>query len=288
MKADPKLCGPWDVGHDEYHANHDWLGSSMVKAYRKDGPPRYREVYVTGRRPKSPPTEDKMFGAAFHLAALQPELFATGVVCSLRGLNLKSSKDRAKRDQFAAEHADKIVLRPELYDQIDPMLQATLRCPRITELLVNMSGPPERGFRWINDESGLPCKALIDVLLPIDPQRGRRTILDIKTSWDPRPKQFGKDAHKFGYGISAVHYCEAVTTCLNEAVPDYLLIVADKRPPYAEPAIYRLRSKEWILSQHWRQLTLNQMATCYEYDEWSPPGYGEVQELRFPGWAFTQ
>jgi len=279
----PPPVGPWDCTAEQYHADDEWIGSSMVKRFIERGPTHYHRLYVSHEQPKPVPISDMIFGTGFHLAALQPELFETQVVRGLEGLNLKSSKDRAKRDQFAADNHGKIILPPEEYDSIEPMLQATLACPGIAELL-HQGGRIEQGYRWINEESGVPCKALIDILNP-----GEETphqIVDLKTSSDPQLEAFSRDAYNYGYHISGVHYCEAIVECLGEPEPEYLLVVVDKRPPYTEPAIYRFGPREWGLGRHRRQLALNQLGVCYEYQEWTPDHYGEVREIAFPGWAF--
>jgi len=278
--------GPWDVTHDEYHAEHRWIGSSMAKSFDEHGPAWYREVYVDRTRPKSPPTEDMLFGTAFHVALLQPELFEAQVAREPDGLNLRKPVDREVLAKWREMNAGKITLKSALFDQITPMLAATVACPAIRDIL-DLDGLVERGLRWRCSAAdlGIPCKCLLDVLIGTS---DGYTIYDVKTAKDTRPEPFAKQALNLGYLISAAHYVEGIEQALGGGPVEFVWIVADKRPPYSEPRLYRLGREELELGRKRRLEILTRMVDCYEYDDWFPAGYGEVQDLRFPRFAWTQ
>jgi hypothetical protein len=88
-------------------------------------------------------------------------------------------------------------------------------------------GHAEESFVWKDPETGLWCKSRPDFY------RNGKTIVQFKTSEDVRPVPFKRDIVKFGYHIGSAMEMDALTAVLGTAFDEYVIIAAEKNPPYA-------------------------------------------------------
>ena len=222
----------------------------------------------------SEPTPAMRLGTAFHVATLEPrnfdESWARGSELSGRTKEGKAAKaELEKRYDF-----DKI-LKPDDYDTVCEMRDRVLAHP--------VAGPLLSGVRtevaafWTDDESGIECKAKIDVL-PTDGD----CLIDLKSTIDASPEHMAKAIYNFGYYRQAAHYLSPF-----EDRDRFLIIACEKQAPFAmavyevAPAAIRRGSLEV------RSLLL-EWARCIDDLGWDAawPSYPEeITELGLPPWV---
>ena len=149
------------------------------------------------------------FGRAYHDRVLLPDLFAQRYVGEPVGAparptdamrNAKSpSQSSIERvafwNEWDAMNAGKIVLQAEHFALIEAMHAALMRDTEIAALFGE--GDSEVTLRWIDEATGLHCKARADRW-----NRRVRKMADLKTTDDASPREFGRSVVKYGYDIT--------------------------------------------------------------------------------------
>ncbi len=91
--------------------------------------------------------------------------------------------------------------------------------------LVQM-GIRERTYYWVDAESGVTCRARLDLTV-------QNVIIDLKTAQDAGPESFKSDAEKFGYHIQASFFMDAFRQFLPEVKePVMIFLVAESNAPH--------------------------------------------------------
>ncbi len=221
-------------------------------------------------------------GRLIHMAVLEPEEFADSTIMWTGGMT--SGKDPRpttnKRSNaykafcIEANAAGKVVI-----DAADREL-----CLRVADAVHGhpaahrhlSDGVAELTVEWTHP-IGIECKSRLDYL--------GLSLVDLKSSADVRPSQFGKAAHRYNYHAQAAMYQDAAKALQGDP-PPVVIIAVEKAPPFdvvpyvvPDEAIAAGRS----LYQDW----MVQLARCLETDSW--PGMCPSEaELELPQWAFSE
>lgn len=209
-----------DIPNDAYHAETDWLSSSMLKALLP-------EHYKTGGS-----QEALDFGTLFHTAVLEPDNLDEYVALDAVKIGVKADGTPAqnptmtaawKRAVTEAETDGKTVIAQDWLDKALAMRDAVLAHPTAADLLYERDGQAEESAFALVD--GVPCRARFDKRIP-------GVILDLKsTSGKPGHKAIGGAVIDYGYDLSAAHYL-AVAEALDLDVQAFGLIFVSKTAPY--------------------------------------------------------
>lgn len=133
---------------------------------------------------------------------------------------------------FQAANAGKIVLQPDDYANARTMY-------------ANLAGNPDAvrltqaaKFRqavavWIDEPTGVTCKARIDAMTPgvcLTDLKTTRSALDARS--------FGTEVARMGYHIQAAFYADGFRACTGIDTP-FTIVAVQNRPPF-DAAVYRL------------------------------------------------
>lgn len=178
----------------------------------------------------------------------------------------------------------RVPLRVADGEAVAAMAAALTRHPRSAQLFDIDRGHPEQTLIWTDEETGVPCRALVDWL---DLPGERRLILkDYKSSVTAERDAFARKVETFGYHIQMAHYRAGAIACGLHDDPAALLIAQEKTPPYLV-SIVELHPDALALGAAKARDAIRLYADCAERDRW--PGYGDdIQLIDLPRWAYTE
>lgn len=271
----PKV-GTWAVSNDAYHADRQCVSHSALEVFRRSRP-EYHGRYVTGTTPPRPPSESMVFGSAVDCLLLEPDefeqRFALTPACDAR---TKAGKEI--RDAFRAKLGDRTAIDFEDFQRAEAAVAAIWRNPRVRTML-KMEGTPQHSIRW-QHHTGIWIKNRFDFL------SASGAAIDLKTSRNPSRDAWAKDAHELGYHRQrSLYHRGRLATGLGKADTPFLYIVVGSQPPH-ECHVYDFGQDERALGDIENERDLSALAKCRKADNWNPPGWGEVRELKFPRYAF--
>lgn len=162
-------------------------------------------------------TRDLRLGRAIHCAALEPLLYPD--------LWVTYTGDRRgkKWTEFSARHSDKEILT----DTESALINATVAALRRNPLAMTyLEGAIEQMITWVDDATGLRCKARPDVV------HGRATMVDLKSSRDVTPRLFGLAAARLGYHGQAAYYYDGLVACGYRMASSAIVVAVEKTAPW--------------------------------------------------------
>lgn len=216
------------------------------------------------------------FGKAFHMALLQPELFKTQyVVAPSIDRRTKTGKDQWT-EFMSSVNEYQLTITIDDYKKCHMMIDAVLSNSSAADLVNNLRNR-ERLINWIDEETGVPMRGIIDGI-------GQNYIIDIKTCSDANPYKFQKDAINMDYHRQAAIYLDAV---ISDIPLDYYLVAIEKDEPYGV-SVHRMTDD--IIEEGRKQYR----KLLYEYKTWAdngmtPAGYEYwdligIHEFNKPNW----
>jgi len=285
----------WRVEIAEYFADRYRVSRSMLEMFRK-GPPLYEHRYLGDGEDEE--TDALRLGRALHVLMFQPDRAAELVVADLEPEDpdeFKGKGAKARREAFKARKeewrkslpAGAAVLTDKQLDQAHGMRDALKA--KLGELL-DRDAEFETPLEWTDDESGLPCKAMIDWHY-LTKNRDCVRAFDLKSTSDPSPSVFMRSIVNLGYHRQAAMYGDALARLYSLPVKFYVIAVRSTRPhivarPYEiDPA---------LIDTGRRQIrnALNAFATCRNTNTWRAPWECAEQPrpylLTAPRWALEE
>ena len=213
------------------------------------------------------------FGAAFHMAVLEPDVFLERYSRRPDGLDARTKDGKA---WLISQHSNGYeVLSGDDWNHIQEMRAAIMANETAFNLL---SGDVEHELSafWKDPVFDVLCKARFDVL-----NKSAQICLDLKTCFDARPQAITRDAYKYGWHIQSFWYTYGLQI-LSGSAHGFYFIAVEKEPPYGV-CVY-LASEEMKQEGGIQcQKALEIYADCLKKDEW--PGYSkDVVSLELPGW----
>ena len=250
------------ISNAKYHADPA-LGSTSLKTLATRTPAHYQHDKA---HPKS--SDAFTLGTAAHSLILEGDTSAIVVVEADNWL----TKD-AKAAKAAALAEGKQPLLTKEMAQVVAMRDAVMAHPVAGKLFTGHKA--EQSVFW--DEDGLVLKCRPDAWQP-------GLLVDLKTTLDADPNEFGKTAAKFGYHQSAAHYIDGVKAATGEELPFHFVLV-EKTDPYLVSVV----ELDWEAVNIGRGL--NERAKriyreCVESNTW--PGYPTAEPVSLPMWAIYQ
>lgn len=109
-------------------------------------------------------------------------------------------------------------------------------------------------------------------------------VIDLKTTIDPSPQGFAKQAANFGYHIQDQFYRHAMMLDGHE-VDRFIFIAVGKEAPYPV-GVYELDALSLHEGSAGVQYALEQYAKAQRTNVWDY-GYGELQTIQIPRYAFN-
>lgn len=247
------------VSNRDYHRDPA-LGSTSLKTLATKTPAHYIHD-------KTHPKFSDAFtlGTAAHSLILEDDTSGIEIVFADNWLT-----KAAKEAKSAALAAGKQPLLAKEMTQVQAMQYAVMSHPEASKLFTGHQA--EQSVFW--DENGLMLKCRPDAWKP-------GHLVDLKTTVNADPREFGKTAHNFGYHQSAAHYIDGVKEATGEELP-FKFVLVEKTAPYLVSVV----ELDWEAINLGR--ALNDRAKriyreCTDANRW--PGYPPSEPIELPTFA---
>jgi hypothetical protein len=247
------------VTNSAYHADPA-LGSTSLKTLATKTPAHYQ---YDRTHPKF--SDAFTLGTAAHSLILEDDTSSIEIVEADNWLT-KAAKE-AKSGALAAGRQP---LLSKEWAQVKAMRDAVMAHKQARELFTGHKA--EESVFWKEDSLTLKCRP--DAWKP-------GQLVDLKTTVNADPREFGKTAHNFGYHQSAAHYIDGVKAATGEELP-FTFVLVEKTAPYLVSVV----ELDWEAIELGR--ALNDRAKrifreCVTTNNW--PGYPAAEPISLPGFA---
>ena len=224
----------------------------------------------------SKPTPAMMFGTLLHTAVLEPDSFDCRYGVQPAG-DGRAAAVKAAREKWVADNPGIIPISSEDGYAAAHMGANIREHKRLCHLFDG--GQREVTMQWQDPITGLACKGRADLWHP-----GLGMILDLKTTQDASPGEFGKSAGRMGYYRQAAFYVDGMYAALGLIErPKFVLAAIEKTPPFGV-MVYVLDDAAMIAGRDAYMEALATAKQCEDSGVW--PGYSDkVQTLTVPKWA---
>lgn len=247
------------VSSKDYHA-HPALGSTSLKTLATRTPAHYQWDQ------KNPKHSDAFtIGTAAHSLILEDDTSGIVVVAADNWLT-----KAAKEEKAAALSEGKQPLLVKEMAHVVGMRDSVMNHPAARELLTGHR--PEASVFW--EENGLPLKCRPDAWQPTQ-------LVDLKTTLNADPREFGKTAYNFGYHQSAGHYIDGVKQATGETLP-FVFVLVEKTAPYLV-SVVQLDPEAIEMGRALNERAKRIYQECTESGNW--PGYPTTEPISLPMWA---
>jgi hypothetical protein len=250
------------ISNADYHRDPA-LGSTSLKTLATRTPAHYQHD-------KTHPKFSDAFtlGTAAHSLILEDDDSSIFVVPADNWLT------KAAKDAKALALADGVqpLLRKE-WEQVQAMRDAVMAHPVARDLFIDHKA--EESVFW--DENGLTLKCRPDAWKP-------GLLVDLKTTLNADPNEFGKTAHNFGYHQSAAHYIDGVKAATGEELP-FRFVLVEKTAPYLV-SVVELDIEAVNIGRQLNDRAKRIYRECVETNTW--PGYPNADLISLPMWAIYQ
>jgi hypothetical protein len=182
----------------------------------------------------------------------------------------------AKRGKVWTEPADaavndgKIPLKTAEWEQVKAMRDSVVAHPLARAAFTDHRA--EESVFWEEDGQMLKCRP--DAWKP-------GLLVDLKTTVNADPREFGRTAYKLGYQQSADHYTEGVRIATGETLP-FLFVLVEKSPPYLV-SVVQLDDDALAAGRALNDRAKRIYAECLAADTW--PGYQSDEPIKLPFWG---
>ncbi len=258
------------ISNAEYHALPG-VSASRLKVFLRD-PREYWYQFLSGQyKPEAKAEFD--FGSAVHSIALEKD--RSGII-EIPDSVLSASGSRAGNawKAFAAENADKILLKPKDYQRVIECIDSIANHPVANHLLNVDVGAVEIAHQVVDDDLELMLRCKPDKLIV-------NTLVDLKTTaTGTRPKQFARSVANFGYHVQEYFYRRVLRACGIE-VERFVFIAVSTEPPYTVDC-YSLSAEFLRLAQTAVENALEDLAERTRENRWYPLSFQSIVELSPP------
>lgn len=248
-----------------YHA-HEALGSTSLKTLATKTPAHYKHDQANPRH-----SDAFDLGTAAHSLILEGDTSQFEIVDAANWM----TKD-AKAAKAAARDAGKVPLLTKEFEQVKAMRDSVMAHPLAKVAFTGHVA--ERSVFWTH-ETGVPLKTRPDAL-HTGGQLGN-LIVDLKTTVNASPDEFGRTAANFGYHIQQAHYQAGLKEAYGEDFA-FLFVLVEKQAPYL-PAVVELHADDVARGAELADRGVRIFTECSATGNW--PGYESTEPIELPRWA---
>jgi hypothetical protein len=247
------------ISNADYHADPA-LGSTSLKTLATKTPAHYQWAKT------HPKTSD-----AFTLGTAAHSLILEDSIADIVAVDADNWLSKAAKEAKSAALADgKQPLLTKEYAQVIAMRESVMRHPMARALFTGHQA--EQSVFWAEDGLALKCR-------PDAWQPG--TLVDLKTTVNADPNEFGKTAYNFGYHQSAAHYIDGVKAVTGETLPFFFVLV-EKTAPYLV-SVVELDPEAIEYGRQLNDRAKRIYRECEATGNW--PGYPATEPVSLPMWA---
>lgn len=230
------------------------------------------------------PTEDLIFGQAFHKVILEPNDFDKEFIVA-PPFDRRTKAGKEAYEAFIATVGDRQVITQEQYETILQMKEAVLSNKYAVALL---QGEHEKSMYAIDELTGENIKTRPDNYRMVG---DRLVITDLKSCRSALTEDFMRDVIKYLYDLQAFMYCNNASKLLNIPMEkiDFVFIPIEKKPPYL---INILQADQFVLERGealFREY-VGTLKECKETGEWWGLNgkYGIINNLSLPSYLLKE
>lgn len=258
--------GVYEIPAEAYHAGPG-VSVSTLRAFA-DNPARMRY----GVR-KS--TAAQSFGTLIHAAVLEPDALDARFCAS--DLERFDSRTAAYKAEMERADGRELVKRAD-YDEALRIRDSVHAHPIARDLLAPAGLLVERSFYWTCPDTGLLLRGRADGL-----RQDMRVVVDLKSTTDASPYEFGRSAAEYRYHWQAAHYCDGVAAAAGWEPEAFIFIAVEKAMPYLVAA-YELDPLDLDKARERLSDTKVAYAESLRNDVW--PGHPtNLERIDLPQWA---
>jgi hypothetical protein len=276
----PTIPAYYDLPNAIYHES-EGISSSGLKLFDRS-PRHYWERYLNPNREPSKKTPALVLGEQIHTAVLEPSRYVESYypLPQKYDRRLKADKEDYEFHESRARAEGKTVIDFESHITCQAIAEAVHKSDAAS-FLFEQDGLIEKAFFWIDQATGVLCKAKPDKLLTSVGVH----VLDVKSTEDARPDAFSRQIANYDYHISAEFYRRGVQAVLGLDVYSAIFAAFEKEPPYA-CAFYEADPEMLTYASTEIDRILQRFAECQELGQW--PGYPDaIQPISLPKWVKT-
>jgi len=227
---------------------------------------RGANYYKWAQGHKRKPTAAMQKGTAVHCMVLEPEQFPERYAIIDLNRNGKAFKEQAALEAEAGRE----IIKTAEYAEICAIAEGVKRNPTAMDLLKGTE--TEVSLTW--NMHGHDCKGRVDAIKP-----GK--VIDLKTTADPQPWKFGRQAGDMLYHAQMAFYAAGVASKQGN-YPEAWIIAVGNSAPY-ECICYRVPMEALVAGEDLYTNWLTELEQCREGKRF-PSKYEGVQELELPGY----
>lgn len=257
--------GVYDIPAEAYHAGPG-TSVSMLRAYA-DNPARMRY----GIRKA---TTAQRFGTLIHCAVLEPaDLDARFCPSDLERFDSRTAAYKAEVERAAGRE---LVKRAEFEEAL--RIRDSVHAHPIAQELLTTTLQAEPSFYWTCPETDLLLRGRADGI-----RQDMRVIVDLKSTTDASPHEFGRSAAEYRYHWQAVHYCDGIKAAGGWEPEAFVFIAVEKTAPYLV-GVYELAPLDLDKARDRLADTKAAYAESLRNDVW--PGHPtNLERILLPEWA---
>lgn len=261
--------GIYDIPDEVYHRDPVAGGSLSSTGARNLLPPHCPAEFDYWRTHQQPRKREFDLGHVAHKLIL-----GAGAEIEVIDADSYQTKKAQQQRDAAYDRGDTPVL-PAEFDAAQQMAAAIRRHPRFPELFP-AHGAPEQTLVWVDETTGVWCRARLDWL--------HLDITDVKTTTDVSREHISKDIYNFGYHQQADFYLRGAHALdLVPADAAFLFAFVTKKPPHLVTAV-ELNDDALKIGHDRNDLALEIYRDCKAADVW-PSHSDDIELIGLPGWA---
>lgn len=264
-----------DIPADVYHADPVPGGSLSSSGAKKLLPPSCPARFRYEQDHPAPPNEAMEIGTAAHKLVL-------GIGPELVKVDAKDWRTKAAREAAAeARERGAVPLLAADYDHVHGMATALYRDDLARILIDPDHGRPEQAVFWVDLETDVWRRALID-WLPTE-AHGAPVVVDYKTTTSADLDAISKSVHRYGYHQQAPWYLDAVESIGYPDDTTFKFIFQERTPPYVVTVV-ELDEVALRIGDARNRRAIEIYRDCAEAGIW--PGHAtDIETISLPAWA---
>jgi exodeoxyribonuclease VIII len=254
---------------ETYHQDTTRISKSGLDLIA-EAPRHYWWKYLSGQYDPGKEAAHFRMGTAFHVACTEPQHFFERYAVAPNVSRATIDGKEAWSD-FLASAEGKTVLKSSddrsrdlTYDQIANMAKS-VKSHKIAKKLLS-AGIAEQIFTWIDEDTGAPCKCMIDWLTP------DYWIVDLKSTKSAKQREFERSVFNYRYHVQNPLYVDGFTKATGITPKGFIFIACEKKAPYC-CEVYRLDSDAINQGREAYKRDLATYMKCRETGEW--PSYSD-------------
>jgi exodeoxyribonuclease VIII len=259
----------YDMPASEYHAAEGLSKSGLDKFKRS---PMHYKHWLTE---KPEPTEAMRIGSLVHMAVFEPIRF-TGSTAVAPIVDRRTKDGKLAYEMFTKENAGKEIISADDVLMIKDIVSAINNHRAASKLL--KTGQAEVSVFAKCPITDILCKGRFDFITD-------DCIVDLKTTEDASPAQFGVSVMRYRYMTQAAHYL-FLADQIGLKINKFIFIAVEKEAPHGV-GVYEVTKDQLLKTDAERITQLRMFKNCSDFDSW--PTYGsDIQPLQIPNWASAQ